>query len=112
MTPKQHFDNICNWFRVKGEAKYFRGQKEHGGRLWRKPCLKLLGEEILDMPIYFRVLEEQHELALDYLALALADWTDDNDLSSIMPHTDKANVRNAYNILRFGNPEGEVEEEK
>ena len=107
MTSKEHFDNICSWFKQEGWKKYFRGQVQHSGRLWRKSTLKMLKEEVIDMLVYFHVLQEHHETALDYLALALADWDDNFYLDSIMP-----NVRNAYNILEFGNPEGILEEEK
>ena len=104
MTPKQHMERICNWFKIAGTKKYNRGQAEHGGKLWRKPALKLLGDEILDIPIYFRVLEEQQEEVLDQLQMALAAG---HDLAVITMH-----IRNAYNILKIGNKEGITEEEK
>jgi hypothetical protein len=107
MTPKQHMENIADWFKEKATTKYFRGQKEHGGKLWRKPALKLLGDEILDMPIYFRVLEEQQEEVLNQLQKALTKYTHNYTLWSIMVH-----VQKAYNILKVGNPEGIAEEER
>ncbi len=107
MTPREHFKVICSWFEYVGWKKYEKGQVEHSGKLWKKATLKMLSEEIIDMLVYFHVLKEHHETALDHLALALADWDDDCNLDSIMPH-----VRKAYNILEFGNEEGAAEEEK
>lgn len=107
MTPSEHFDKIVGWFKTVGEVKYNKGQKEHGGRLWRKNTIHMLGEEILDLPTYFYVLLKQYEQALDQLNLAIT-----KDKACKSPLEVMVHVRNAYNILQVGNTDGIAEEEK
>ena len=60
MTNIEHIIRIANWFVGHMAKKYETGAKEHGGRLWRKNVLKMLRDEIIDLPVYFEVLERQH----------------------------------------------------
>lgn len=101
MRPMEHFKEIADWFRAKGSLKYAKGQEEHGGRLWRKNVIHMLGDEILDLPTYYYVLLHQHESAI----AELKEGLDTREF----PHL---YMQRAYNILTVGNPEGTQEEEK
>ena len=55
-----HLAGIKTGFCVAVDAKYRRGQHEHGGNLWKKPgMLPMLTEETLDFVVYARTLEQQ-----------------------------------------------------
>lgn len=43
------------------DAKYRAGQRAHGGNLWKKPMLKEILEESLDLLVYTLTLEQQVE---------------------------------------------------
>lgn len=45
--------SICERFVFDAIAKYVRGSKEHGGCVTDHPALPELGNEILDLVIYF-----------------------------------------------------------
>jgi hypothetical protein len=62
MTPEQetHLSGIKQSFCVAVDAKYRRGQLEHGGNLWAKPGLfPMLADETLDFIVYAKTLEQQ-----------------------------------------------------
>ncbi len=80
--------------RVLGISKWEKGQKEHGGTLARKPVMHEAIAEVLDLVSYLFVLRRQVSLAKARLADALAN----NDMAS---------VESAFNLLHFGNEEGE-----
>lgn len=104
MTPADHVLRIASWFISHMAKKYEKGQAEHGGRLWRKNTLNMLRDEIIDLPVYFEVLEAQHARAITLLAVAIAEMTDEKTIGD-------GSVIEAYNILEYGNPEGELEED-
>jgi hypothetical protein len=55
-----HLAGIKSGFCVAVDAKYRKGQAEHGGNLWKKPgMLPMLTEETLDFVVYARTLEQQ-----------------------------------------------------
>ncbi len=41
------------------DAKYRAGQRQHGGRLWEKPVLEELLDEIADLAVYAETLREK-----------------------------------------------------
>lgn len=76
-------------------AKYPVGQIEHGGNLYNKPVLREIREELLDLVAYAHVHEQQVMRALAKLDAAF-------DRYSSLPQE----IREARNLLRFGNEEG------
>ena len=104
MTPIEHAQKICAWFIQHAITKYMAGQEEHGGRLWRKPVWKYLRDEIIDMPIYFQVMEEQQTRIEILLGDALSKMSDG--------YSGESDVKAAYNLVCYGNEEGTKEEEK
>ena len=60
MTPQQtaHLQRIKDLFCSDLDTKYARGQQEHGGNLWDRPCLTELGFEIVDLVTYFSVVRD------------------------------------------------------
>lgn len=81
------------------EAKYKRGVQEHGGGLERKPVIDFIGDEVSDMVIYFHVLKEQWNRMKEIASCALQCGGSEG--------FDFVAVQQIYNILTFGNPEGE-----
>jgi len=103
-TSQQHRDEVLERFRSRASAKYDAGQAEHGGRLWRKPVLHMLRDEISDLPFYYDVLEEQQQVVLDHLFSARLTIPRDT------PGWE--HIKAAMNVLEFGNAEGRSEEER
>ena len=61
----EHIEQIVDDVSSDVETKYMAGQDEHGGKLWRKPVLDFMGEEVTDMNVYFHVLKYQnHKMKL------------------------------------------------
>ena len=104
-SPESHRDAAIARFAERSSKKYDAGQAEHGGRFWRKPVLRYMQDEIVDLVFYYDVLAEQHEVALKYLELAR------NEFSSGEPIGVFDYICCAENVLRYGNPEGEIETE-
>lgn len=96
-------NDIQVWLWNHTVDKFRRGVEEHGGKLNRKPVLRFMRDEIIDLPTYFFVLESQHEAAADLLDRALYRISDDKGAELVAA---------AFNILTYGNPEGIVEEER
>jgi hypothetical protein len=89
--------------------KYDKGQEEHGGKLWRKPIMDYIGEEIIDMAIYWSTFKVQWKELLHiirYLHLLTLD-PQTNTTSEI-----KALAEKALNLMERGNVEGDEEEER
>lgn len=64
LTPKQgkHIADISVAVCRRIEAKYRKGQKEHGGNLWEKEgMLENIMDEITDLLVYAHTLREQME---------------------------------------------------
>ncbi len=64
MTPEQeaHLEQVKADFLIAVDAKYRKGQAEHGGNLWKKPgVLEMLMEECVDFYVYAHVLKEQRD---------------------------------------------------
>jgi len=79
MTEEQekHLSQVKEWFLQQVDAKYRRGQAEHGGNLWLKPVLPMLVEEVIDLSVYVQTLQLQVLHAHNDLqnAIASKDWT-------------------------------------
>lgn len=70
MNPEQeaHLSGIKQKFCAEVDAKYRRGQAEHGGNLWAKPGMfPMLAEETLDFVVYARTLEQQLREVLKHI---------------------------------------------
>jgi len=64
MTPEQeeHLEDIKIDFLQQVDAKYRKGQIEHGGNLWKKPgVLEMLMDECVDFFVYAYVLKQQRD---------------------------------------------------
>ena len=91
-----HLADLLDTVMVDLASKYLNGQKDHGGLLHRKPGLiQHAKEEALDQVAYLYSLEQQHLGVCDLLREGLA-------------HQRWSSVAEAYNILIYGNAEGEV----
>lgn len=95
-TANDHIRDIQTEIARSISEKYEYGQTEHGGRLWRKPVLPDIKDEITDLVIYFDTHMQQFEEAMDILEGWLANNEDDM-------------IEKAFNILNTGNPEGVME---
>ena len=61
MTPQQeaHLQRIKDEFVREVDAKYRKGQIEHGGNLFEKPgMLDMALEEVIDLYVYLRTLKD------------------------------------------------------
>ncbi|MHA1952162.1 MAG: hypothetical protein ACW987_20150 [Candidatus Thorarchaeota archaeon] len=58
-TAAEFARGIALWFTDNLHSKFWSGDKEHGGKLWRKPCLPHLREELIDAITYLAVVEDQ-----------------------------------------------------
>jgi hypothetical protein len=64
MTPEQeeHLQRVKLDFLDAVDAKYRKGQAEHGGNLWKKPgVLEMLMDECVDFYVYAHVLRQQRD---------------------------------------------------
>ena len=96
---EDHQEAIMRRFEKEFAVKYFKGQEQHSGRLWRKSVFPMLKEEVIDLVSYVYTLGDQ----LPEVKSLLTDAMEDGDW---------ALVGEAFNILEFGNPEGRKEEDK
>lgn len=100
-TTSQFAAGIVAWFTDNFNHKFFAGDKEHGGNIWRKPCTGHLREELIDAITYLSVLEDQQQKMKVLLGAALVNQTT----------SDWSLVKEANNFLIYGNAEGVEEEE-
>ena len=101
-NPEEHMDATLEAFNAAWRKKYMKGQKEHGGMLWRKQCLPFLVEETLDFVSYIAVLAPQLKKVYELL-LEAQDACNCPDVQN--------NIERALSILNIGNEEGIPEEE-
>jgi len=89
-------------------SKYEAGQKEHGGELWKKPIHQMLLEEQLDSLIYSITLNEQHMEAKSLSRRVFAELVAANrEQSWGKVAIAIRNIEKLYNLLHYGNIEGE-----
>lgn len=100
-TPEEHMEVLMDTFRAAWEEKYMKGQREHGGRLWRKRTTDFLVDEVLDFVSYVGVLAPQLNRVEEIL-----EKGQDGSANQAMDA-----IRRALNILRVGNEEGTPEKE-
>jgi hypothetical protein len=112
MTPEDHMNRISAWFTLFMQAKYEAGQKEHGGKLWRKNVVHAMKDEVIDMVVYFEVLEGQYRKAVQELehAMEIIGEFERDDFTDRTEEIHDA-VKFAYNVLVYGNRDGELEED-
>ena len=107
MTPQDHINDILYYLDIDARQKYNAGQTEHGGKLWNKPIMDYLGEEIIDLVIYWYTFKEQWKI-LKRMVLKLED-----DMIA-RPETPPVLVRQMEeiaNLVVCGNTAGTWEEE-
>lgn len=95
---------IATELRNKLRLKYDEGQSKHGGQLWRKNVSVHALDEVLDLNVYVLTLVMNQIPKL----LRLLEEIQECD-SLVSAHM---LARNAANLLRIGNEDGEEEEEK
>lgn len=63
MTPAQelHLQEIITTACRRLEAKYRRGQEEHGGDLWDRPVLNDATDEVIDLLTYLHTARSQRD---------------------------------------------------
>lgn len=92
MSPQRHARQIFDTIAKQGVAKYLRGQREHGGQLWKVPALSLIEfaqEEVIDQGSYLWTLPRQIKQVIKLL----------NQLAKEAPeHSERINQ--ILNILR------------
>lgn len=60
MTPEQHAERVASEAHSLIVEKYVRGQREHGGELWRKQgIIDMAIDEAVDQVIYLLTLRDQ-----------------------------------------------------
>lgn len=97
--PDHHVALVLDTLSDELPTKYMQGQREHGGNLWRKPVLDFMGEEVLDMVVYYDVLRRQNDLLKQLCREGMAGSSDSYQA-----------LQSIYNVLTVGNPEGVKEE--
>jgi len=97
-TWEEHQNYILARFGANFKFKYEVGQKEHGGRLWKKAPFNMLKDEAVDFISYVYTLENHLNDVTSLLtnAIVAEDW---------------ALVGDALNVLQVGNEEGRMEED-
>jgi hypothetical protein len=77
MSPEheKHLAGIIRDLSRDIDAKYRKGQEEHGGALWRRPVWKDAWEEVLDLCTYVHTLKLQLSVIADMALQGAADDT-------------------------------------
>lgn len=96
---EEHLARVLARVSDRISPKYRAGQAEHGGKLWRKPALRHMLEEVDDLIVYAEVVERQNRDLVQLLGTAISERS-------------FGLVAQAYNLLTIGNVDGEAEEER
>lgn len=111
-SPDDHLKQVLAWLGCRIGPKYRTGQAEHGGRLWRKAVHDHLGEEVLDLVVYYHVLTLQRARTGELLGAARAalrlalqdgDWRHVHEALDAVAKAD--NLHHAGNVDGIGEPE-------
>jgi len=75
MSPEheKHLASILSDLVKDVDAKYRKGQEEHGGALWRRPVWKDAWMECLDLCTYLHTLRMQLSVIADLALLGASD---------------------------------------
>jgi hypothetical protein len=75
MSPEheKHLASILSDLVKDVDAKYRKGQDQHGGALWRRPVWKDAWDEILDLCTYHHTLRMQLSVIADLALLGASD---------------------------------------
>lgn len=109
-TPEDHMELILNAFGEAWRRKYMKGQYEHGGRLWRKQCLPMLVDEVLDFVSYVAVMAPQLR-RLEELVIEARDLMPDAIVENGGLDEVDDRLQRMHCLLTIGNEEGIPEEE-
>jgi len=110
-TAEMHEQDLAGWFTGLMSSKYRAGQEEHGGRLWRKPMVNHMIEEIVDLAVYMGTHRVQMLKVKGLLFEALENMMR-AEAAGVMPIPGRDAVQQAFNLMIEGNVEGEEEEER
>ena len=70
---EKHLAGILRDLTKDLDAKYRKGQEEHGGALWRRPVWKDAWDEILDLAVYMHTLKMQLSVIAEIALMGAAD---------------------------------------
>ena len=73
MDPKELAKKIADVTSEELQAKFMKGQEEHGGDFATKPTVKNIREEVLDLIDYTYILEQHKQELHQYLLDLRAD---------------------------------------
>ena len=75
MSPEheKHLAGILSDLVKDVDAKYRKGQEEHGGALWRRPVWKDAWDEVLDLCTYVHTLKMQLSVIAELALMGAAD---------------------------------------
>ena len=99
--PDEHRESILERFSKDFRTKYDIGQSEHGGNLFNKNVQAMAKDEALDFVSYLYTLIDQVTVATEILA----------DIEIQDPDI-YARAKQAYRLLKFGNINGTLEEDR
>ena len=99
-----HFRRMVEHYASRLLSRLMTGSEAHGGRFERKPMWSELEEEWLDLGAYIWKCREDRKDAVALLDKALLAF---GAVDEMQDYTTRAR-----NVLIFGNPEGEPEEER
>lgn len=103
-TDVLHMHKVMMDTSVEIKKKYKKGYYEHGGRLYNKPVINFINEEIIDNVCYFNVLRDQwNEMikTIEDARIAASDLSEDITKDVLMTALERV-----YNILTTGNSQG------
>ena len=109
-----HEEEIADWFAKAMSKKYRAGQDEHGGKLWRKPMLKNMQDEVVDLVVYFHTHNMQQlklTSILYQLRAGLVSVPKGYDAWDMVEDA-LALAEEALNLIEHGNEDGDEEEER
>ena len=95
MTPEheKHLAGILRDLTRDLDAKYRKGQEEHGGALWRRPVWKDAWDEVLDLSVYMHTMRLQLSVIAELALQGAAD-------SSVAASQSRENCRQILAVLQ------------
>ena len=115
-SDDSHREHVVDEIGEYINEKYLKGQKAHGGHLWRKNLTPHAIEEAADLCVYLFTKREQEALSSMLLQRCLIDM-ERIKKEELSIHNIQVlgailmGIREVTNILTIGNPEGIEEEE-
>ena len=106
----EHREHVVDEIGEYINEKYLKGQKAHGGHLWRKNLTPHAIEEAADLCVYLFTKREQEQRLVISLEALIAHIRDIGRLTNSREHALRI-AEEILNTITIGNPEGIEEEE-